>query len=96
MGENIVERARVAFVMAASAFERDVRLSELTDDETRGLLRAAIAALREPSEAMMQAGVSNNPTSWTEDTDKGFAYDVALIVWTSMIDASLSTEGNEG
>lgn len=47
-----------------------------------------------PDEAMMQAGVNNNPTSWTGDTDIGFAHDVAATVWSAMLGAA-SIPGEE-
>jgi hypothetical protein len=62
---------------------------------TRLATRAAIAALREPSEAMVQigdriaAGLSSGRATEPYEDD-------AANIWQAMIDASLSTEGNEG
>jgi len=37
------EEARVAFIIAASAIERDVLLAELTDDEIDSLISAVLS-----------------------------------------------------
>lgn len=43
---------------------------------------------REPTEAMIEAGVDFNPTAWTEDTDRGFPQDVARSIWAAMLSAA--------
>ena len=58
--------------------------------------RAAIEALREPTEAMKEAG-AYGPTSFSYGDDNSFSYigeDDARSCWQSMIDAILK-EGDE-
>jgi hypothetical protein len=49
-----------------------------------------IKAMREPTEKMIGAGCSNNPTQWNENTDDDFAADAANDVWIAMIDSILN------
>lgn len=59
-------------------------------------LRAEINALRGrgvlvplvPTPKMIEAGCANNPTCWTEETDDGFAADVANDVYAAMVRAA--------
>lgn len=87
MGENIVERARQAVVGAILSMERDTRVSELTKDEERSIALATIAALREPSEAMIDSMpvYCRSNRDWRADAREG---------WQAMIDTFL-TEGTE-
>lgn len=86
MGNEIVERAAKAMVekCAGTPWEQ---LTEYDRDIMRNAARAAIAALREPSDAMLRS-VDN------EASDKFVARGRAYSAWTSMIDTAL-TEGNE-
>jgi hypothetical protein len=60
--------------------------------EARAALLAALAdhvvVPREPTRAMIEAGCENNPTQWNDNTDDGFAADVANDVYRAMISAS--------
>jgi len=38
-----------------------------------------------PTQAMIEAGCDSNPTSWNEETDDGFAADVANDVYVAMV-----------
>lgn len=92
MTDNIVERADLAV---------DAELQKLFPewewDQRQAIAaicaRAAIAALREPSEAMIEAGddcysVARGTESWAIAGCKG-----SEQIWRAMLDASLSTEG---
>lgn len=78
---------RVAAIIHPSAFdghaegECDVCDGDLR--EARALARQVIAAMREPTAEMVNAGVAEQ---WTEDT--------AAKVWQAMVDAALA--GPEG
>ncbi len=97
MTDNIVERAAKALwnrreaEIVASHGTRSRGSAGIAADWKRTIedVHTVIAALREPSEAMIEAG----------DEDTGGWADAADI-WRAMIDclldASLSTEGNEG
>lgn len=73
MGNEIVERAAKAMVEKCEGTPLE-QLTEYDRDIMRNAARAAIAALREPSDAMIEAG---------EMCD-------AADVWRSMIDAILT------
>lgn len=64
-----------------------IRLRDTTDEFA--MARAAVEAMREPTKAMIIAGCENNPTCWNENTDDGFAADVANDVYRAMIDEAL-------
>jgi hypothetical protein len=65
-----VERARFAFAIEAMKIERDVRLHELTDDEERSLIRAALtaASIPQPVDAG-ESGRNDNVRLALEDAD---------------------------
>lgn len=52
--------------------------------------RAAIAAMREPTEAMAAAG-----SEAADEQDKYFCYDASPMVWRDMIDAALAEKPDE-
>lgn len=58
--------------------------------ENIDVAKAAIEAMREPTEEMIQKGIGNNPTSWTEGTDKSFPRDVVNDVYRSMVKEALN------
>jgi hypothetical protein len=101
MTDNIVEK--LARIIDPAAFDEQVvsyRNDEHRDecqwiaiDKTREIL----AALREPSEAMIEAGAS---AAFNADGHGDHWLHRARAAWATMIDtafdASLSTEGNEG
>jgi hypothetical protein len=47
-----------------------------------------------PTQAMIEAGCDNNPTSWNEGTDLGFAADVANDVYRAMLSAATTGEND--
>ncbi len=78
MIDDMVERVALALCNhlnegAASLYE------ELGEDTARDLARVAIAAMREPTEAMVDAGV------------EAAVCDNAPLAWPAMIDAALAT-----
>lgn len=56
----------------------DAPMGQEIAEETRDLARVAIAAMREPTEAMVDAGEADQP-----------GHLVASLTWTSMIDEAL-------
>lgn len=96
MGENIIER--VARVLCERRgldpdFNYDpkaltgrgmIRWMDFADDA-----RAAIAALREPSDAMIEAGERTGSSCCGSDLS---GPEIERLIWTSMIDTAL-TEG---
>lgn len=63
-------------------------------DAAKAAARAAIAALREPSDAMIEAGNQSRPYKDDEGDDDLIRLNTEGT-WQSMIDTAL-TEGNEG
>ncbi len=47
----------------------------------------AVCVPVEPTDEMLIAGVNDNPTMWTDDTDSGFPAEVAASVFAAMIAA---------
>lgn len=77
----------------------DDLFSEIGNDVAKAALTAALAvdgvALvpKEPTQEMIIAGCENNPTQWNEDTDDGFAADVANDVYRAMVSAAQNRVG---
>ena len=68
----------------ATAIKKDHRkwgLGRLSARESRLMARAAIAAMREPTEVMKAAGLAENDGDWFDPEAK----------WNAMIDAALKT-----
>jgi hypothetical protein len=85
--EAMIER--VALAISASVpndtFAKDVGMSELS-----AMARAAIAAMREPTEAMISAGDQRLSDCWSLEHGEGFDEDPPMPVWQAMIDAALA------
>jgi len=79
---SMIEQARNAVAdYLARNVERDTLACDLTGDEQRGLVRAVLEALREPTPEMVEA--------FQETT--GIRYDwLPTKGWQAMIDAALS------
>lgn len=88
MADDVIDRTRMALTLAASAIERDARLSELTDDEMRSLAKAALAeavrAMMEPGDDTLEAGQNLcNDAYLDPDEVPADAY----FVWQAMLTA---------
>lgn len=81
MSESMIER------VARALAEEDGDLYEANAVFWKGMARAAIKAMREPTEAMERAG---DIPGWDDAVSIGHSADV----WRAMIDAALS-EGRE-
>jgi hypothetical protein len=77
---------------------------DLHDEIGRAVAEAAAQGFRAdgfvvvpviPTPAMIEAGCDNNPTSWNEGTDLGFAADVANDVYRAMLSAATTGESDE-
>lgn len=98
MDKEMLERCVAA--LEQNFKDRVAAHAEMTFEETKVSLPnkdvwqsytlAVIKAMREPTEAMLEAGCSSNPTSWNEGTDDGFAADVANDVYRAMIGAIIN------
>lgn len=80
MASEMVEKARKA--VASLDIEPDARWSELTDEEYAMIARAAIEALRVPTEGMVKAGAQRNYMA-------GQPREGATAIYTAMIDFAL-------
>lgn len=65
-----------------------IRERDTTDEFA--MARAAIKAMREPTQKMEIAGCEANPTEWNDPTDEIFIADVTKKVYQAMIDAVLN------
>jgi hypothetical protein len=69
-------------------------LDDLPEEELHNwlsLVRAAIAAMREPTEAMLRAKLSPDDSGLPVDTVEGYLdYWTAEAVWHAMVDAALN------
>jgi hypothetical protein len=83
-GEDMVERCSVALIGAVYV-ERGVGLSA---KQAKEIIRAVLAAMREPTEAMVEAG-----SELFIGTD-AMPY-IETSVWHAMIDAALSNDEKE-
>jgi hypothetical protein len=87
MADNEMVRRVAAAIEAADTKEIEDR-----DDWYQLLARAAIEAMREPTEAMKEAG-EHGPTTLSYGDEDSFYYiskDDAESCWQSMLDAALS------
>jgi hypothetical protein len=80
----MVERVREAIRLKLHGIEKDVRVHEMTDAELEGVARAAIEAMQEPTEAMLDVG------EWSGG-ENGIGRGSAHAAWSVMIDAALTT-----
>lgn len=97
--ETMREAVARAMDEALRAIDSDARLSELTDDEVRALTDAAIRTvlerLRDPSEAMVEAGGTLSvPADCSVYLDAAQLWpDGARSVWQAMLDAAVREVG---
>lgn len=84
---------RVARAMEAAALEQ-AKLTNLTDAHgfTRAMARAAIEAMREPTEAQKQAACVEADKHGYYHTRGYFGVDEADYSWRAMIDSALVEE----
>jgi hypothetical protein len=77
---------------AAAAVLAELQKPEAVEDDAvlaRQLARAALEAMREPTEAMLEALQENEPTPFEQSGGDQAAY---VAMWRSAIDAALSSE----
>lgn len=81
-----IEQAANKIRLGFSIIDDDTRLGELTDTQIEWLAKVAIVALREPSEAMAEAGGKAMPSGSPFGPRPS---DMSSPVWQAMIDAAL-------
>jgi hypothetical protein len=86
----MVERAKAALSETAQTFGQQghLRAAAPSDGYAEAMVRAVIAALREPTGAVMNAGIA----SFGRDDDRS-SPEVWLDCWLAGIDAALAEDG---
>lgn len=94
MSSEMIERAVKALLEAAGWRDYDPILDPSEHDDARKIAEIVIRAIREPSEAMIEAGA--NVEWWEPVGDEGEIVETSLApsdvprVWAAMIDAALA------
>jgi hypothetical protein len=82
--QSIIERAARALQETWNADETLPPI-EFSPAEAAALVRAVLTAIREPSEAVIEAGLAECSADWRESVCREFLPDI----WKAMIDAAL-------
>ncbi len=84
--------------VAAAIIRRNDFDFYMSADEAKAFARAAIEAMREPTEEILEAGYNAPTGAWSEHVDNRHELIRARMqpAWRAMIDAALSASREEG
>ena len=84
--QSIIERAARALLASQEPSLLWDDLMEFDQEAYKAEARAVITAIRQPSEAMIEAGLAECSADWRESVCREFLPDI----WKAMIDAALA------